>query len=199
MSTKSVAAAAMLAAFALSTPARALPITDVVDPADIYLEYGVTPSSCPAGFECGPGWLSFTHRITDDGFNVGDLITKASLVIHLAELWATGVNQEQYQYDFATQSFSCKSGNCVPNPGVSDTIVLDSGSLADLAADGVLQIRISALSGGFYFANSSLEAEFAPRTESLTQGSAPVPSTLLLLGAGLAAAGVGRFRGKRMA
>jgi hypothetical protein len=187
----------ILAAFAFPMPARAVPITDVVNPPDTYVELGSTPSPCPSDFDCGAGWLSFTHRITDDGFNIGDVIANASLVIHLTELVTTGVNHEKYRYDIATQTFSCLSGNCVPNSGVLDTIELDSGALADLAADGMVRITINSLSGGFLFADSLLTVETTPHIEALTRSSVPAPSTLFLLGAGLVAAGAGRFRGKQ--
>jgi hypothetical protein len=198
MSTKVMVAMGMLAALALPTPARALPITDAVNPVDIYVALGSTPSPCPSGFDCGPGWLSFTHRITDDGFNIGDVIATANLVIHLTEIVTTGMNHEKYRYDIATQTLSCLNGNCVPNSGVLDSVELNSGSLADLATDGIVRITINSLSGGFLFADSLLTVEMTPHIETLARSSVPLPSTLLLLGGGLVALGAGRFPGKRV-
>ena len=183
----------MLAVWAIATPARAVPITDVVKPADTYVTFGSSPSPCPSGFDCGAGWLSFTHQITDDGFNIGDTIASASLIIKLAEIVTTGVNQETYRYDIGTQTFSCLNGNCVPNSGVSDSIALDINSLGDLASDGVLRITINSLSGGFVFTESSLNAEVSPFVELLDPTSVPLPATPLLLVAGLGALGVSRL------
>jgi hypothetical protein len=192
---KAVAVAlGLVAAAGIATTVHASPITDVVNPADTYIEAGTTPSPCPAGFECGAGWLRFTHDITDGGFAPGDTITGATLAIQLTEWWTTGVNHETYAYDFASQTVSCLHGNCVPNSGVLDNIVLNAGSLTDLATDGILRITISSLSGGFYFAQSVLTAEISPREEVAALRSVPVPATLVLLGAGLAALGASRAR-----
>jgi hypothetical protein len=48
------------------------------------------------------------------------------------------------------------------------------------------------LSGGFYFADSTLTAEVVPNPE--VTASVPVPSTLLLLGAGLMGLGLRPLR-----
>ena len=186
-------ALAILTVWAIATPARAVPLTDVVKPADTYVTFGSNPSPCPSEFDCGAGWLSFTHQITDDWFNVGDTIASASLIIKLAEIVTTGVNHETYRYDIGTQTFSCLNGNCVPNSGVSDSIALDINSLADLASDGVMRITINSLSGGFVFTESSLNAEVSPFVEPVDTTSVPLPATPLLLVAGLGALRVSRL------
>jgi hypothetical protein len=183
----------MLATYTISLSTHAAPITDAVSPLGTYIAFGSTPSACPTGFDCGPGWLSFTHRITDDGFNLGDAITSATLVIHLGEVTTTGVNHEQYRYDIGTQTFGCASGNCVPNSGVLDTLALNASSLADLTTDGVLQVTINSLSGGFVFVDSLLSAEVSPYLVPANRSSVPVPPTLLLLGVGLMALGTARI------
>jgi hypothetical protein len=190
---RAFAGAAVLFA-AVSSPVHAGPIIDVVNPTDVFVSFGATPT-CPAGMTCGSGTLTFVHDITDNGFQIGDIIGSAHIDIRLAELIATGANLETYRYSFATQApEECLNGNCVPNPGVLDTISLVAG-LPDLAADGKISITLSALSGSFYFASSQLTVEFSPAIQVLTEtepsdlqtAAVPVPSTLLLLGAGLMA------------
>jgi hypothetical protein len=189
----------ILAIWAAATPVRALPITDVVNPADTYVAFGSNPSPCPSGFDCGAGWLSFTHQITDDGFNIGDAIASASVIIELAEMITTGVNHETYRYDIGNQTFGCQNGNCVPNSGVSANIALDISSLGDLASDGILRITINSLSGGFFFVDSSLTAEVAPFVDPLDSTPVPLPPTPLLFVAGLGALGASRLYRRPMA
>ena len=139
------------------------------------------------------------HDISDNGFTVGDIITSATIDIHLTELTTTGANQETYRYDIGTQTFSCLHGNCVPNPGVTDNLVLSAASLADLGTEGMINITINSLSGNFLFADSVLTANVSAAVTSVAQIDAavvPVPSTLFLFGSGLAAFGW-RFRRPR--
>jgi hypothetical protein len=163
------------------TPARAIPITDFVNPADTLTVIGSTPSPCPAGFTCTPGALTYFHDITDSGFDVGlDILTGATMAIHLTD---TG-GSEHYQFDIGTVPQIFISKNVPGGNGSTDTITLNAASLADLAADGMISINVSSTSGSFSFADSLLTAqltEFAPRLSNV-----PEPSTLLLLGVGLA-------------
>jgi len=176
--------AAIFSAFCAAAPAYAIPVIDTVDPTDTLITFGITPDPCPAGFTCVPGALSFVHNITDNGFTVGDTINSATIDIHLTEQTTTGVNNETYRYDIATQTFSCLSGNCVPNPGVTDSnIPLTASSLADLVIDGIITITVNALSGNFLFADSILTAQVVDTSQ------VPIPSTLLLLGSVLLVSG----------
>jgi hypothetical protein len=150
---RAFAGAAVLFA-AVSSPVHAGPIIDVVNPTDVFVSFGATPT-CPAGMTCGSGTLTFVHDITDDGFQLGDIIHSATIDLRLAELVTTGANLETYRYSLGTQTLECLNGNCVPNPGVLDTISLVAG-LPDLAGDGKITITLSALSGSFYFASSQL-------------------------------------------
>ena len=194
--TKALLAAAVVSALCAAAPAGAIPVTDTVDPTDTLITFGSTPT-CPASFSCTTSALTFVHDITDNGFSVGDTITGATIDIHLTEQVVTGVNHETFRYDIGTQTFSCISGNCVPNPGVTNNIALVA-SLADLEADGMISITVRSLSGNFLFADSVLTAEVTspevtPQDTSRIDATVPVPSTLLLFGAGLAALGW-RFR-----
>jgi hypothetical protein len=191
--TKALLAVAVVSALCAAAPAGAIPVTDTVNPTDTLITFGSTPT-CPALFSCTTSALTFVHDITDNGFSVGDTITGATIDIHLTEQVVTGVNHETFRYDIGTQTFSCISGNCVPNPGVTNNIALVA-SLADLEADGTISITVRSLSGNFLFADSVLTAEVTPQVESRIDAAAavPVPSTALLFGAGLAAFGW-RFR-----
>ncbi len=189
-------AMAILATSTLGLSAHAVPLTDTVDTGGgTYISSGNTSSPCPSGFACGPGWVSFTHSIADAGFTIGDTVANATLTIHLGELTATGVNHETYRYDIGAQTFGCATGNCVPNSGLFDPVALDAGSLADLADDGMLQITINALSGGFFFVSSLLSAEVIPNIAPVESNAIPVPATLLLLLAGFGALGASRASG----
>ena len=199
---RAFAGAAVLFA-TVSSPVHAGPIVDVVDPVNVFVSSDATPACPSAEWTCGVGTLTFVHDITDDGFQIGDIIGSAHIDIRLAELVATGANLETYRYTLGSQTLECLQGNCVPDPGVLDTISLVAG-LPDLADDGKISITLSALSGSFYFASSELTAEVSRTIQVLTEiepsdprtAAVPVPSTLLLLGAGLMAL---RFRLRRHA
>ena len=190
MKIRAFVAAAVLFGLGVASPVQAAPISDTVDPnPNILITAGSTPS-CPAGFTCGVSTVSFVHDITDNGFSLLDTITSATVAVHLTEQVVTGPNNETYQFTIgvAAQTFGCSSGNCVPNPGVTDTIILNVPSLADLQADGKIGVTVQALTGNFLFADSVLTAEVTPFVARV-----PVPSSLFLLGFGLAIL-MARFR-----
>jgi len=192
MSKVGVVAVGVLATLSIAPMAQAVPIIDSVIPAEAQISSASTTSPCPSGFECSAGQLTFDHRITDDGFKIGDSVTEASLVIHLGEIRTTGVNHERYRYDIGSETYECTHGNCVPNSGLLDVISLNEDALADLADDGVLRVTINALSGDFLFISSQLIAEFAPHIKLAGRSAVPLPATLFLLGAGLLALGATR-------
>src|SRR6476646_8021678 len=97
-----VLSAVLLLGAAFAVPAVAIPITDVVNPSDTTISFGSTPS-CPSGFTCSSGSLSFVHDITDNGFTLGSVITSATLGIHLTDEGGS----EGYTFNVgAAQTFS---------------------------------------------------------------------------------------------
>ena len=184
--TNALLAVALLSGLCAAAPASAAVAVDTVNPTpDIILNFGATPTPCPAGFTCATNTLSFVHDITNDGFNVGDDVTAATVVVNFTETTQTGTNNETYILNVATQVATCVTGNCVPNPGVTNTITFNSGSLTDLETDGMINVVIT-ITGqttgtvGFNFSQSVLTAEFEAASTAV-----PEPSTLVLLGLGL--------------
>ena len=171
---------AVLSALWAGSPAHAFPVTDFVNPTDTTIGLGSTPSPCPAGFTCTTSSLAFVHDITDDGFALGDLITSATVAIHLTD----ENGSEGYTYLIGlTQTETAAN---VPTNS-TDTYTLSVGSLADLQADGMIPIKITITSANnnmsFNFADSTLTTQV---TAQLTPTAAvPEPATALLLGCGL--------------
>jgi hypothetical protein len=172
-STKALLGVAVLSALCAAAPARAIPITDVVDPADTTLTFGGTPDE-----------FSFVFDITDDGFivGVGDIITSATVAVHLMD--STG--SEKYTFTIGdSQTFSKN----VPggSGGSTDTITLDAASLADLQSDGMINVTVSSTKGSFIFADSTLTAQVGPQSGNNPDAVAavPEPATLALFGLGL--------------
>jgi PEP-CTERM motif len=188
-SLKSSIAIALLSALWVASPAGAVPITDTVDPADTTITSGSTPAPCPIGFSCSPSALSFIHDITDNGFIVGsDIISSATLYIHLTDPAGGGAES----YTFSIGSAQTVNSNNVPSGGGGsiDTITFTVPSLADLQLDGKIGVEVTSTSGSFMFADSLLTVQVGTNSAfEIAQNEVPVPSTLLLLGAGLATFG----------
>ena len=178
---KALVTAAVLSALWAAAPASAIPITDFVDPSpDILIS--------PPG-----GSYTYVHDITNDGFALADTINSASVTIHLTD---TG-GSELYSY---TIGLGQTESHMNVGASTSDTHTLIVSSLADLQLDGIISITIthtgspgSSPPTSFSFADSTLTAEVtrfvpvsAPNPDAIV---VPEPSTLLLLGAGLAAFG----------
>ncbi len=163
----------------MSITANAAPVTptleweDVVDPVDIYMDYGDS--------------YSFQHDITDNGFIVGT---------HVAESFTLTLNV--YDDANSAQDIGWCSAGCDKNeaikidlPGHSadnlwaeisfDDIVtgFSLSGIVQLTSSGLLDVTIFQRQGDFYFGSSTLTVV----------GRVPEPSAVLLLGAGLVGLG----------
>ena len=130
------------------------------------------------------GSYTYIHDITDDGFDTGSAIS-GSLQISI--------------YDDARDRFDLLPEVVLV---IVDSFDFDSGgltfgnfdnslgiqALGSLNADGLLQVKVQSLIGDFRVGNSTLSVEVS---------EVPVPGTLGLLGAGLAALGLVRRKAAR--
>ena len=130
------------------------------------------------------GSHTYTHDITDQGFVPGSAIS-GSLQISiyddardrldfLPELVLVIV--DSFDFDSGGLTF----GNFDNSLGIQ--------ALGSLNADGLLQVKVQSLIGDFRVGNSTLSVEVS---------EVPVPGTLGLLGAGLAALGLVRRKAAR--
>ena len=180
---------------AASAVANASPISDVIDPTDITLTVGSTPT-CPAGFVCGTSSISLVHNIIDNGFNVGDTINSATLKVFLTDRGGAEVIQ-----------IILSSGQTITDlnmgSSITETAVLTPASIAALRANGSIGVTVEVQQQGgpasnFVFDRSELSVDF---TKALSIGALPLtadpsavsePFGLALLGLGLAGLGWSR-------
>lgn len=175
------------AALALSiTPPASAAIIDIwTDPAgDILLDLDDDPT---------PGETTYTylHDITDNGFTIGDTISAATLYVTVRDEGGS----ETYQYEITLGATQVNVFANAPTTRI-DEISLLAPSLADLQADGLLNVlmRITGDSNhqeGLYFVQSELRVDVAGGSTPGAQ--VPEPGTSVLLALGLAGLGW-RFR-----
>lgn len=122
----------------------------------------------------GPKSLTYTHTITDDGFNpLLDSINSATMDIILLNLFSTdswktviGLNQ-------------IETGTILPFSLVDLAFTLNTQSITDLIS-GSITTTITATQGAFIFIGSVLSVDFTPNGQPV-----PEPGMLALLGIGL--------------
>jgi hypothetical protein len=165
------------------------PNPDVIDPADIELTVGSTPT-CPAGFVCGTSFISYVHDITDNGFTVGDTINSATLNIFLTDPGGSEVVQ-------ITVALGQTQTDTNISSTATETLALTAPSIADLQADGLIDVSVEVQQHGgpassFVFDRSELSVDFTARASSEISAEAPEPATLALFSLGFAGLGWSR-------
>jgi len=153
----------------------------------------VTYNAIPNALISGNTVSTFTLDIKDivNGFRVGvDTLNSAVLSVFLKDDFAFPFDgDEAYKvvlgpvgspaqtFTGSNLSDSCFLFICGPG-SVTEQITLNAAALADLRADGLINIAVSSTFGDFYFDKASLAA-------TVTRGTVPEPTTVALLGLGL--------------
>jgi hypothetical protein len=155
-----------------SATALAIPITDIVDPTPDPLITVGSP-------------YSFVHDITDNGYNpLTQTITSALLTVSLYDKDTKGNETFQFLIGSGGTSQTYSDSNVDNGAAGADYAISLVAALADLQADGKLNVQLSAQTGDFVFTQSKLEAQVSTRSAAV-----PEPGILALLGIGVLGVG----------
>ncbi|RII31268.1 MAG: hypothetical protein CXR30_00175 [Geobacter sp.] len=147
----------MVAFWAITGVASATTWTNIQDPADIFLNAGES--------------TSITHDLSTNGFIKGfDVVNSATLTIDIDNgIYKAKAKITDFDFDAGTYHFNY-------DDNLLDISLL---GLMSFRQDGILDVTITSIAGGFSFNKSTLEASDAMPV--------PEPATLALLGIGFVA------------
>lgn len=150
----------LVAVWAFAGVAFATTWTNIQDPADIFLTAGES--------------TSITHDLTTNGFIKGsDVVNSATLIIDLDNgIYKAKAKITDFDFDAGTYHFNY-------DDNLLDISLL---GLMSFRQDGILDVTITSVEGGFSFNKSTLEASDALPV--------PEPATMTLLGIGFVALAV---------
>ncbi len=184
-------AAGLLATFAMATATA-----DPISVTTLFTPTGgtrlITPTT-PYDFVFD---ITSVYDFAKDTLDGGDIVFS---------LTDTGTQQEQVRFVFAfalnkengVQVYTINGQNNVQNGNgnvTKETVSLNSDSIADLTADGLLSIRLGATVGDYNFVNARFNGLVTPPAPAANSGQVPEPLTLGLMAIGLAGAGLARSR-----